>query len=337
MNLPYISKTNGIGGKIREKPEFFRVIEIPAYSPSGEGNHLFVEITKKGVSTPEMLDKVSRILEIPIFDLGCAGLKDKHALTTQTISIFIQDNSSDNVDRIISKLRNELEIGAFKLHQNKLKPGHLAGNKFIITISQVSENSEENAQKIAEELKISGVPNFYGAQRFGANMDNAEKAKKILSGELRVREKWLKRFLLSSYQSHLFNQYLTKRVLRGFNNLMQGDICKKHDTGGLFVVENLEEEQKRYNKKEISFTGPMFGKKLWFAESESGEFERQVLTESGLSEEKVSMLGAGLRRPGRIILGDICARKVTEGIEVSFSLPKGSFATVVLREFMKTD
>lgn len=338
MNLPYISGEKGIGGKIREKQEYFIVEEIPAYLPSGQGKHLYINITKKGLSTPDVGQKICEIFNVSENDVGFAGLKDKHAITTQTLSINLE-NLKMPVEEILEKIKTiGVRVNSSNLHNNKLKPGHLKGNKFTITITSLEdiEKSFEIANQIAEKIKKFGIPNYYGAQRFGIQGDNAEKALAILKGELKIRDRFMKKFLFSSYQSHLCNLYLSKRVENGFN-LIPGDICKKHDTGGLFVVENIEEEQKRYDNKEISFTAPMFGDRLWFAEKESGEIEKQILADSGLTEEQIKKLGTGTRRLGRLIIDDLTIEKEETGLKVSFSLPKGAFATVVLREFMKND
>jgi tRNA pseudouridine13 synthase len=334
MDLPYITNEPGIGGKLRQKPEHFRVEEIPVYLPTGEGSHLYINITKTLLSTKEALEKISLALQIPAYEIGVAGLKDKYAVTTQTISINLEGKKLTN-EEISEKIQKTgIKINWMKLHTNKLKPGHLLGNKFEIIISEAKDI--KTAEKTASILRKTGIPNFYGEQRFGVEKNNAEKGLAILKGELNVQDRWLKRLLLSSYQSYLFNLYLSERIKLGnFDKLILGDICKKSDTGGLFSVENLENEQKRFDVGEISFTGPMFGKKLWFAESESGEFEKQILKESGLSEEEINRLGEGLRRAGRIFLKDLSIEKTEEGIKICFALPKGSFATIVLREFMK--
>lgn len=335
INLPYISSSlPGIGGVIREKSENFQVVEVPVYEPSGQGDHLYINFTKKDRTTKDVVDSIARILNLP-FDFGIAGLKDKNAVTTQSISVLIKDKSEENLNNIKTKIESlGLKVNFMKFHSNKLKPGHLRGNKFIIKITQLSDINLafEKADKIAELLRKTGVPNFYGEQRF--SQDNVQQAQDLLAGK-RINDRWLKRFLLSSYQSYLFNQYLTKRIEIGFDKLLIGDICKKHDTGGLFVVEDLENEQKRFDSNEISFTGPMYGQKLWFAEKESGNLEMQIIENSGLKEEQVARLGQGLRRVGRIILNDLSLEKAEDGLILSFFLPKGSYATIVLREFMK--
>jgi tRNA pseudouridine13 synthase len=330
-----MTSEKGISGKIREKPEYFKVEEIPVYLPSGEGKHLYVNFTKKGMTTKEAEKKIAELLNIGMQDIGSAGLKDKNAVTTQTISINTE-KIKKTAEEIAEEVKKVVDVNWFKFHSNKLKPGHLLGNKFEIIISDLDEKEKafEQAEKIAEKLRGTGIPNYYGEQRFGFG-ENAEKGFDIIKGR-RERDKWLRNFLVSSFQSYLCNLYLARRVELGFK-LIKGDICKKHDTGGLFVAENLDEEQKRYDRKEISFTAPMFGRDLWFAEDEAGKIEKEILANSGVSLEEIGKLCNGTRRLGRILLSDLKLEKAEEGIKLSFSLPKGAFATVVLREFLKSD
>jgi tRNA pseudouridine13 synthase len=122
-----------------------------------------------------------------------------------------------------------------------------------------------------------------------------------------------------------------------FNSLILGDIAKKHDTGGIFWIEEPKKEQKRYENKEISFTAPMYGYKMREAKHEAAIFENSVLdsvtiTKNDFRKYKIK----GTRRLGRI-LPEITIDEVYEGLELSFMLPKGSYATTVLREFMKND
>ncbi|MCW4013466.1 MAG: tRNA pseudouridine(13) synthase TruD, partial [Candidatus Bathyarchaeota archaeon] len=122
-----------------------------------------------------------------------------------------------------------------------------------------------------------------------------------------------------------------------FTELIPGDIAKKHDTGGVFQVEDLETEQKRFDAKEISFTAPMFGYKMREATGQSGEFESSILDSVTITKDDFRKHHIkGTRRMG-IILPEITLDTSDDGLVVSFTLMKGSYATTVLREFMKND
>jgi tRNA pseudouridine13 synthase len=345
MNLPYITKgLLGIGGYIREKPEHFLVEEIPLYDPSGEGNHLYVNITKKNLTTKEVQVKIAGLFGQSETLVGFAGLKDKNAVTTQTFSINLERLDKKFAEGIKEKIEENLPVTVnwTKLHKNKLRAGHLLGNKFEILVTGLDidvKEALERASKIVDNLKSGGMPNFYGPQRFGIDGRNIEKGLRIIKGESKVQNKWMRKFLVSSYQSYLFNLYLTRRIELGkFGCLMEGDIAKKHETGGLFEVEDAEAEQPRFDKHEISFTGPIYGVKMWDAKKESGKLEDKVLGESEIAMENFEKLKIeGTRRLGRLIIPDLKADSKPEGILVTFTLPKGGFATTILREIMKSE
>ena len=118
---------------------------------------------------------------------------------------------------------------------------------------------------------------------------------------------------------------------------MEGDIAKKASTGGMFTVEDVEVEQRRYEAREISFTAPIFGPKMWWASGPSGELEREIFEASDITMEELARIKViGTRRLGRL-LPEIDVQSVERGIQLRFFLPKGAYATVVLREFMKDD
>jgi tRNA pseudouridine13 synthase len=338
--LPFLTKDiKGIGGKIKEKPEYFIVEEIPLYNAEGEGEHLYVNIIKENLTTPELQKKISKLFNIPLNDVGYAGIKDKHARTTQTFSIRTGIINEKQIEQIKSEIEDKLSVKVnwTSPHKNKLKIGHLLGNKFIITITDIQVEINEAlkmAESISKVVKENGLPNYFGPQRFGIEGMNINRAKQILEGNLIINDKWLKRFLLSSYQSHLCNKYLALRIEKGlFDKILKGDIAKKHDTGGLFLVEDVS-EQERFNRKEISFTAPLFGKKMMQCGYDALNLEDELLEKEGLTREKFSKL-FGNRRLGRIFVEDIECKKTDEGIQLSFTLPKGAFATTLLREIIK--
>lgn len=367
LTLPYLSADlSGIGGTLRTTPEHFIVEEIPLYEPSGEGQHLYVNLTKSGLTTKEVQTKIERVLSLDRNAVGFAGMKDKHARTTQTFSIPVPpENIADAAaDRaLVDRLQDALpvEIHWARRHGNKLKTGHLLGNRFRIAVTELNVSMAEavtRAEAIAAELQRRGVPNFFGAQRFGIDGSNVAKGWALLHHKRRERNPWLRKFLLSAYQSYLCNRYLVNRVNGGiFDRLLLGDVAKKHETGGMFDVTDVAVEQSRYAAQEISFTAPLFGAKMWAAKEDAGALEEATQAHAMVGAEdwrKVKMNGS--RRYGRILLPDLVIRPLEpkapdavvqamtstgtstgEVLEFQFSLPKGSFATVVLREFMKVD
>ncbi|MCB0128825.1 MAG: tRNA pseudouridine(13) synthase TruD [Caldilineaceae bacterium] len=355
LSLPYLTAAlPGIGGQLRATTDFFIVEEVPLYEPSGEGQHLYVNLTKSGLTTKDLQVKLERLLQVARNGVGFAGLKDKYARTTQTMSIPVGHaptaEAAAELDRsIVARIEAELPVTVHwaKRHGNKLKPGHLLGNRFQITVTDLAVplvEAQRRAEAIAQMLCARGVPNFFGAQRFGIDGANVEKGLALVRQQRRERNPWLRKFLISAYQSYLTNRYLTIRMEMGkFDQLMLGDVAKKHETGGMFDVEDPAAEQPRYDAHEISFTAPLFGAKLWAAKADAGALEAGVQAQAEVTPDDWRKAKVdGTRRFGRILLPEILmeAKAVPEAADAlafTFVLPKGSFATVVLRELMKVD
>lgn len=336
--LPFItSDLPGVGGEIKARPADFVVEEIPLYEASGEGDHLYVCLTREGWTTRSVAEALAQLFALRLGDVGYAGLKDRHARCTQVFSLPRCDPSA--AERIAPSL--PFEVRWARLHRNKLKIGHLLGNRFQITITGLAVAPHEalsRARAVAEALAQRNLPNFFGQQRFGVEGDNVARGYEALHGK-GPRDPWLRKLVISAYQSHLFNQYLTRRVERGlFDCLLAGDVAKKADTGGMFDVVDLAAEQPRYQRGEIHFTGPLFGSKMWPAKAAAGEMEAEVLAEAALTLEDFRRAHIqGTRRPGRLWLPTIAASIQEQALRLEFTLPKGAYATVVVREFTKSD
>lgn len=348
--LPHITPEHpGIGGQLKAEPAHFVVEEVPLYEASGQGSHLFVSLTREGWTTRRVVEQLARLYGLKVQDIGYAGLKDRQARCTQTFSL--PGLSPDDARRIEAEL--PFQVNWARQHTNKLKLGHLLGNRFQITVTGLDLAPNEvrtRAEAIAAELAVRGLPNFFGAQRFGFEGGNVAKGRDAILGLGPRRDKWLHRLLVSAYQSHLFNRYLARRMALGqFECLMAGDVCKKTDTGGMFEVLDVAAEQPRYARGEITFTGPLFGKKMWPASGPAGELEALILAEAELTADDWRRAHVeGTRRVGRLRLPAIdlavAGAERTElltpaagSLQVAFMLPKGAYATVVLREFTKSD
>ncbi len=334
--LPYITPDfPGVGGVIKAEPDHFIVEEVALYEPCGEGEHLFVRFTREGQTTREVVQNLARVLNIPPQGIGYAGLKDKHARVTQVFSL--PGVSPARAEEAIRSLGYAFEWAI--PHNRKLRPGHLLGNRFTITILHPEvEDALSWAQAIARALEARGLPNFFGAQRFGQYGDNAEQGLAILLGKKRrPRQKWLTRLLISAYQSQLFNEYLSLRMERGlFDRILLGDLAKKTDTGGMFVVEDVVEDQARFDRREITFTGPLFGYKMRQPQADALALEGEILARSPVTPEQWRKHRTdGNRRIGRIFLQPIQVKPHPLGLRLTFYLPKGAYATILLREIMK--
>lgn len=339
--LPYLTAAeSGIGGVIRHQPEDFRVEERPLYLPCGQGEHLYLRVTKRGLSTPDMVSRFASTLGIKARCIGVAGLKDAMAVTTQVVSL--QGVGPEAVDR----LQNDDRILAVEIlgrHRNRLRTGHHAGNWFQIVIREIDRVAAASVPVILEELLRRGVPNYFGPQRQGRDGVNYQIGAALLhDARRRARLPRAQRlWFLHAYQSYLFNKILAARIDR-IDRLMAGDWAMKHGNGACFQVENAAVEQPRADTFEISPTGLLFGSRAPWASSEPGEIERAVAAELGATPESLREAGAacgfrGGRRPLRVRLENLDWSLHDSTLMLSFTLPPGAYATSVLRELMKSD
>jgi len=319
----------GSGGRIRETPEDFRVEELPLYLPEGSGSHAYAWVEKRGLTTRDL---VLALLQqgLKENDVGVAGLKDKHAVTRQWLSV---PNRHAAALGALSDLRGVTLLETSR-HRNKLGIGHLLGNRFTL---RVRGGDVTAAAAVLGTLGAQGVPNYFGPQRFGRFGTNAVDGLKLIRGEHVPGGHRLKRFFLSALQSLLFNHLLAERLKRGlFGQVVVGDWAKKRDTGGVFMVEEVITENSRAATGEISATFPLYGKKVRVSGGDAGEFETEALEHFGLRWPDFSSR-KGSRRPTRIFLEDTRLTPEPDGYTLAFSLRKGSFATSVLREVMKVE
>lgn len=337
-NLPFATEiARPLEGALKHEPADFFVEEIPAYEPVGRGDHLFVLFEKTGLDSKTAIRRLAQALGTDPRDAGSAGLKDRHAVTRQWASFLRGDPA---------KLEN-LELEGVRVlradrHGNKLRTGHLHGNRFVIRLrnERTSLEDEQIARAVLESLSETGVPNYYGEQRFGREQQNLTRAHTwLILGGKPPRELFDKKLLVSTLQSELFNRLCAARVEEGLlGDIIAGDLCRKEETGGLFVAQDPSVERERAARFEISATGPMFGASMRWPEADALERERAVLIESGLDDEKLKRFakwGEGTRRSYRVRLQDARVERDEQGLIFSFVLPPGAYATVVLRELTR--
>lgn len=342
-DLPYLTADlPGIGGRWKDSVEDFVVEEIPAYEPSGSGEHLFLWIEKRDVAANDLVRHISRALGCHPRDIGVAGMKDRRAITRQYISVPAK--LSERVPSIDTDL---IKVLRSERHGNKLKTGHLKGNRFSIVIRDVEELAVAMAESIANRIRQFGFPNYYGTQRFGHGGETLQLGLDLLTGRKKSRDipegqrRFLLRLSLSAVQSDLFNHALAERLADGIlNKVLAGDVMEVVASGGKFIAEDVAAEQPRYDAGEIAVTGPMFGLKMREPSGVPQQREADLLAWSGLGPEhfaKYLNLMSGTRRPYVIRPGQLEITPVTDGLRFAFSLPSGVYATTLLREFMKTD
>jgi len=325
----------GVGGRIKVECADFDVEEIPAYEPSGEGEHLFLWIEKIDMGAEFFTRQVARRLGISNGEVGTAGLKDRRAVTRQWVSVPATCES--NLPQLEG---NGIHVLRSARHANKLKPGHLKGNRFRILIREADRNADP--EPILNVIREQGMPNFYGPQRFGRDGETSSIGMSLLKGErVNLRNPFLRKLGLSAAQSLMFNDYLARRMNDGLmRTVLPGDVMAKWPAGGMFTAEDVPAEQVRFDKRETVMAGPMFGRKTFPSKGQAFEREAAVLESAGLNRESFAGFGKlvmGTRRHNLVYTDDLAASWEAEGLQFSFSLPAGSYATVLLREVMKVN
>lgn len=340
-DLPFITADlPGIGGTLKERSEDFLVEEIPAYLPSGSGEFVYLWVEKQDLSAEQLTSHLAKFLRIAHQDIGMAGLKDRQAITRQWVSVPAR------CEALLPEIRHEqIRVLESRRHTNKLRTGHLRGNRFSILLRRVSGDAVDRAKAIADSLRQSGVPNYFGEQRFGRDNETLELGLGLLRGNRKpsqipvARRKFLLRLALSAVQSHLFNQALAARLKAGTLHTVQlGDVMQVVASGGPFVVEDPALEQPRLESHEIVVSGPLYGPKMKAPAGEVAVRENEILSAAGFTLEaftRYANLTPGTRRPYLIWIDDLEITQEGTGLRLNFSLPSGSYATVVLREFQK--
>ncbi|MDQ7045120.1 MAG: tRNA pseudouridine(13) synthase TruD [Sulfurimonas sp.] len=339
--------------RFKQTPRDFVVEEIPLYDFSGEGEHLVMFVRKKSLSTMEMVGIFARFLNIKNRDIGYAGMKDKHAMTKQYISIHKQhEEALENFEHEGIKILSKV------YHNNKIRIGHLKGNRFYIKLKKVNPTSALKLDEALKNISDAGMPNYFGYQRFGNDGDNHIDGEKIAKGEKKERNPKIKKLLINSYQSHLFNMWLSRRLeinslVSSFEakeiasllnmpediikqlqaqkhpfKLLHGDIMEHYPHGRLFDFDGSEEDLVRFNERNISPTGLLCGSKVKVSSDAAGEIEKDF-------DDTINADGA--RRYAWIYPTKVEGRfnKIEAQYELNFTLPKGSYATVLIEELAK--
>ncbi len=332
----------GTGGVARVAPEDFLVEELPAYLPGGAGEHLYLFIEKRGLSTVDAVGRLAHALGADPREAGYAGQKDRHAIARQWVSLHTPARAPALDDP-------SLKILAEGRHTNRIRLGHLKGNRFLLTLRETVPDAVSRAQAILDALGQTGLANFYGEQRFGRRGDNAALGAALLGLGSHPdlarakRDRHLRRLAISALQSELFNRCLTDRIAAGlWDRVLAGDVLRKRLTGGLFVCDDAAANQERLRSGEIDVAGPMPGhRERLRARGEALAREERVLAEAGVSREAFAAAkgeGEGAWRAYRAPVQNAAVRAGGAGaVELSFELPGGSYATRVLAEVTKAD
>lgn len=327
----------GIGGRIKVELDDFEVDEIPAYEPSGAGSHIYLWLEKRDIGAEYLTRQLAQRLGIRPGDIGMAGMKDRRAVTRQWVSV--PEAAEARLPQVDGDGIRVLKVSR---HNNKLRPGHLRGNRFRVLIRNCCVGAIEKVHPIIDRIGKEGLPNYYGEQRFGHDGGNLDLGMKQIRGEQVGRlTPFLRKMSLSSVQSQLFNEYVAKRLNDGLMRTVQeGDVLAKWPAGGMFVSTDPATDQPRLEAREVVPAGPMFGKKMFASAGVAAEREAAILTEHGLTDTSFHGFGQlldGTRRHCLVYVDDLTCDTEADGVRITFSLPAGSYATVLLAEIMKAE
>lgn len=335
--LPFITAhVPAIQGVLKQTPEDFEVEEVPAYLPSGEGEHLYLWIEKRELNTPDAARSLARALQTRPENAGWAGLKDRRAVTRQWISFQCPSTpTAESFDvpgvRVLSVSR----------HGNKLRTGHLRGNRFRLRLAAVPEGHDDHARAALAHLQQVGLPAYFGTQRFGFGGKNLSSAYAwIVGGERAPQKPFLRKLFVSALQGALFNSWLGERIdNKTFGSALLGDLMRKEDTGGVFLCEDPVIDSARVASWEISPTGPMFGARMKSPTGEALALESAQLERFGVTMEhlaRVERFGEGTRRPARVRPDQVSMVRAGPDLVLEFGLPRGAYATELVSELLKT-
>lgn len=310
---PNAYPATGASATLKRLNEDFIVTELPLQLPSGEGEHLWLDVEKNGANTAFVAQQLAEAAGVQERDVGYAGLKDRYAITRQWFSIYLPKGETPD----LTLLRHpEFKVLSQRRHVKKLRPGDLQGNHFRIVLRDVAgerDALEANLQAVAAQ----GVPNYFGAQRFGFEGGNVEQGRAMLAREIRVRNPKKKGIYLSAVRSFVFNEVLALRIQQGlWGQSLPGDVM---DDNGLP-------------------TGPLWGR------GRLSTTDAALALESGVAERHAGLCDgmehAGLDQDRRALVArprDMSWEWLqADQLRLSFSLPAGNYATSLLNEILHT-
>lgn len=328
---------------LRDAPEDFRVDEVPLYPASGEGEHLFLHIEKREVSTPQVVKALCRALKIKERDVGFAGRKDQRGVTRQWLSVPRAKAAAWAEGVPAEAIAEGVTVLEAVAHKNKLRLGHLAGNRFCLVLR--ADSTHEGAidpafvQTLEERgraLEESGMPAYFGEQRFGHASESLRQAEAFLARGRPARSR-KETFWVSIVQSALCNAWIADRLRDGlYLKAVEGEVLLTQK-GGPFWCEDVAVDTRRIEAGEISPGAPMFGAKMRPSRGEGMTRESRSLRALGVDPlifETHPAFRVGERRPSRTLPRAIQVTQLDAAVRVEFTLPPGAYATVFLDELV---
>ena len=321
-----------LAARIRTSPEDFFVEELPAFEPSGAGEHLLLTVEKRGMNTTFAARRIAAWAGVDESAIGQAGMKDRHAVTRQRFSVWMPKKVAPDIDTLQS---DDLRVLDHAWHSRKLPRGALAGNRFVLVLREV-EGERAVIESRLQAVAAQGVPNYFGEQRFGRGGGNVQQAVAMFAGRRVKREE--RSMLLSAARSELFNRVLGARVDAGhWNGALDGEVWMLDGSRSVFGPETLTDElQARLAAFDIHPSGPLWGGGELRSSGAVREIELVAVHGDTASRLRDGLERAGLkqeRRALRLRPRELAWRWLdVAALELAFALPPGCYATTVMRE-----
>lgn len=333
-DLAYFHGLPEASAALKTKPEHFFVSEMLNFTPSGSGEHFFLQIRKKGENTKFIANELAKACGVKSRDVGWAGLKDRHAITEQWFSVHLPTKVAPNLAKFVETYQG-VKILTTTRHRQKLRPGSLIGNQFSLLVTQIQGDKSKIEARL-NAIKTMGVPNYFGDQRFGNNANNLTAAREWGENKFQLKDKSKRSFYLSAARSHLFNLVLSFRIEQSLLKPMQGDLLID-DKGNMQQVEYLNFAQNLLaNGWQIS--GPMTGDNALPTLHDALKIEQQIIeSEPTLLKIIQANRMQHERRALMVKPKNLTWQWENGNLQVSFGLPAGAFATALMREVTKVE
>lgn len=317
-------------GQFRTHDSDFKVDEQMDIPLSGQGEHLWLHVRKTGSNTDWVAGQLGRCAGIKEVDVGYAGLKDRHAVTTQWFSLQL----AGKPDPDFSSLPPEIEILHSTRHDKKLRTGALTANHFQLVLRNI-EGDLEHAKRIIELINTRGVPNYFGEQRFGIGRNNLDKALSWFKGEFRPKQRHQMGLYISSARSWIFNHILQERVKQdNWYTRLAGDAFVLDNSHAWFTDDDSDNLMQRLEQGDIHPSGAMWGEGELATVGAMRELEVQQAEYfpefcAGLIKNRLKQE----RRALRINVNNLEYLLLDQStLQLNFTLPAGAYATTVLAQ-----
>ena len=328
--LPYAHGGPPLQARIKDAPEDFEVVEELGYGADGEGEHQLLIVRKRGANTDWVARELARFADVSPMGVGYTGLKDRHAVTTQAFSVQLAGKAEPDWSAFPHEEVQVLEVSR---HRRKLKRGALAGNRFVLVLRDV-QGQRDAAEACLAAIAARGVPNYFGEQRFGRSGGNVARAEKMFAGQ-RVDKK-TRSLLISAARSQIFNAVLAERVQTDrWDRALDGEIWSLAGSRSWFGPEPYTDLlAQRLAEGDIHPSAPLWGRGALPSVDEAAELEQSIANDYEALTQGLEAAGLDQdRRPTRLTPRDLSWRWLAgDALEVSFGLPPGTYATVVMRE-----